>query len=50
MRGAASVAIQELAGHKQLSMTERYMHLTHASAEGAIRLLDPRPLTPALAT
>ncbi len=41
MRGAASVAIQELAGHKQLSMTERYMHLTHASAEGAIRLLDP---------
>ena len=41
MRGAASVAIQELAGHRQLSMTERYMHLTHASAEGAIRLLDP---------
>jgi site-specific recombinase XerD len=48
MRGAATVAIQELAGHRQLTMTERYMHLTHASAEGAIRLLDPPSTTTSL--
>ena len=40
MRGAASKAIQELAGHQELSMTQRYMHLSPAVAESAIRLLE----------
>jgi integrase len=40
MRGAPAKAIQELVGHKDLSMTLRYMHLSPASLETAIRLLD----------
>jgi hypothetical protein len=40
MRGAPARAIQELAGHKDLSTTHRYMHLSPAAIEGAIRLLD----------
>jgi len=40
MRGAPVTAIQELAGHKDLKMTMRYMHLSPASLAGAIRLLD----------
>jgi len=47
MRGAASKAIQELAGHQELSVTQRYMHLGPAEADSAIRLLDsPVVLTP----
>ena len=41
MRGAPATAIQELAGHKDLSMTQRYMHLSPAALDDAIRLLDP---------
>jgi integrase len=43
MRGAAGKAIQELAGHQELSMTQRYMHLSPATLESTIRLLDPTP-------
>jgi integrase len=39
MRGAPGRAIQELAGH-QLAMTQRYMHLSPAALDAAIRLLD----------
>jgi site-specific recombinase XerD len=40
MRGAPARAVQELAGHKELSMTQRYMHLSPAALDSAIRLLD----------
>jgi site-specific recombinase XerD len=40
MRGAPARAIQELAGHEDLTTTQRYMHLSPAAIEGAIRLLD----------
>jgi integrase len=42
MRGAPSRAIQELAGHSELSMTQRYMHLSPAALDSAIELLDRR--------
>jgi site-specific recombinase XerD len=40
MRGAPATAIQELAGHADLTMTQRYMHLSPAALDAAIRLLD----------
>ncbi len=40
MRGAPARAIQDLAGHMDLATTQRYMHLSPAAIEGAIRLLD----------
>ena len=40
MRGAPPSAIQELAGHHDLGMTQRYMDLTPAALDSAIRLLD----------
>jgi len=44
MRGAPTRAIQELAGHKDLSTSQRYMHLSPAAVEAAIRLLEqPKP-------
>jgi len=44
MRGAHEKAIQELAGHQDLMTTQRYMHLSPAALDAAIRLLDgPRP-------
>ena len=43
MRGAPARAIQELAGHQDLRTTQRYMHLSRAAAESAIRLLDQPP-------
>ncbi len=40
MRGAPAKAIQELAGHKDLSTTLRYMHLSPAALNNAIKLLE----------
>jgi len=40
MRGAPVRAIQELAGHKDLSTSQRYMHLSPAALDSAIRLLE----------
>ena len=38
MRGAPARAIQELAGHSELGVTQRYMHLSPAALD-AIQLL-----------
>ncbi len=46
MRGAPARAIQELAGHADLGTTQRYMHLSPAALESAIRLLDGTGLGP----
>jgi hypothetical protein len=40
MRGAPAMAIKELAGHDNLSTTQRYM----AARDEAIALLNHRPL------
>jgi integrase len=40
MKGAPARSIQELAGHQELGTTQRYMHLSPAAIESAIRLLD----------
>lgn len=40
MHGAPAKAIQELMGHRNLSTTMRYMHLSPAAKDSAIRLLN----------
>jgi hypothetical protein len=44
MRGVPARAIQDRAGHRDLSTTQRYMHLSPSAVVDAIRLLD-RPST-----
>src|SRR2546425_1344185 len=46
MKGAPARAIQELAGHQDLATTQRYMHLSPAALDTAIRLLDAPPVLP----
>ena len=44
MHGAPAKAIQELAGHENLSTTQRYMHFSPKAVESAIQSLDgPAP-------
>jgi integrase len=50
MRGAPARAVQELAGHSELAMTQRYMHLSPAALDAAIQLLDGRGNIVATAT
>jgi hypothetical protein len=38
-----NIPVQELAGHANLTTTLRYMHLTPAAKDAAMRLLDHRP-------
>ena len=40
MKGAPARAIQELAGHRDLTTTQKYMHLSPSAVAEAIRLLD----------
>ena len=40
MRGATLIAIKELAGHRSIRATMRYMHLSPSHKEKAIELLD----------
>lgn len=49
MRGAPARAIQELAGHQDLATTQRYMHVSPAAVDQAIRLLDEAGTLPAVA-
>jgi integrase len=49
MAGAPARAIQEAAGHADLSTTMRYMHLAPAARADAIRLLDGYGAAPARA-
>jgi integrase len=42
MRGAPTKAIQELAGHEHLSTTQKYMHLSPATLDASIDLLNRR--------
>ena len=44
MRGAAMRTVQELVGHQDLTMTQRYSHLSPAALTDTIRLLETRPV------
>ena len=41
MRGAAAKAVQDLAGHQSIAVTNRYMHLAPGALRTAIDLLEP---------
>ena len=42
MRGAAMRCVQELVGHQDMTMTQRYSHLSPAVLNDAVRLLEAR--------
>jgi site-specific recombinase XerD len=42
MRGAPVNSIRELAGHGELGVTQRYLHLSPSALDAAIRLLEDR--------
>jgi site-specific recombinase XerD len=42
MLGAPVNSIRELAGHGELSVTQRYMHLSPSALDAAVRLLETR--------
>lgn len=42
MRGAAMRSVQELVGHQDLTMTQRYSHLSPAALIDTVRLLESR--------
>lgn len=42
MKGAPLRAVQELVGHRDLTMTQRYAHLSPAALVDAVRLLESR--------
>jgi site-specific recombinase XerD len=42
MNGAAMRAVQELVGHQDLTMTQRYSHLNPAALVDTVRLLESR--------
>lgn len=39
MRGVSAKAIQELAGHRELATTQRFMHLSPSALDAAVGLL-----------
>lgn len=43
MAGCSLVTIQQLAGHKQITVTQRYAHLSPEHNRAAMELLAPRP-------
>jgi site-specific recombinase XerD len=43
MQGASMRGVQGLVGHQSLAMTQRYAHLSPASLDATIRLLEQRP-------
>ncbi len=47
LRGSAR-EIQELTGHQNLATAQRYMHLTPATLEATVRLLDQPGNVPAV--
>jgi hypothetical protein len=40
-------SVQELVGHQDLTMTQRYSHLSPAALIDTVRLLEPRATEPA---
>lgn len=44
MRGATMRSVQELVGHQDLTMTQRYSHLSPAALVDTVRLLESRPV------